>query len=310
MAEVAEDRSREADVRLTPAVRPGWLKSRMTSAVKKRTPPLPKVPELVIPVIHESKAPFVPPETIGGWVQLGWRTAVEWWTARHFGWGISTSIVLHVLILLSLGLTYFSASRPTQGGLVGGMLGPVGPGEDLEGGGDTKLESNIGEAESSLFIPSQELTDSGAMMSAESLVGGSIGSGSGGDGEGEAGGGGGDGSSMARNIRVPESAVTQGSFTVWTDPEDPAPRVAYKIIIQVKLPRTVKQYRLSDLSGMVTGTDQYKKPIKYGTKDRKGVKDGVVQIDIPIPGAAELVKDVIEIRSKLLNEEQRIEIVF
>jgi len=310
VAEVAEDRSGETDVRATPAVRPGWLKSRTAATGKRRPPPIPKVPELVIPVVHEPKAPFVPPETIGGWIRLGWQTLVDWWTERNFGWGMTASVMLHVVILLSLGLTYFSSSKSSQGGLVGGMLGPVGPGEDLEGGGDTKLESNVGEAENSLFIPSQALTDSGSMMSAESLVGGSIGGGSGGDGEGEAGGGGGDGSSMARNIRVPESAVTQGSFTVWTEPEDPAPRVAYKIIIQVKLPRTVKQYRMSDLTGMVTGTDQYKKPIKYGAKDRKGVKDGVVQLEIPIPGAAELVKDVIEIRSKLLNEEQRIEIVF
>jgi hypothetical protein len=132
----------------------------------------------------------------------------------------------------------------------------------------------------------------------------------GGDGQGDGGSGSGGLGSVAGNIRVPSSAITKGSFTVWTEPEDPLPGRPYEIVIQVQLSREIKGYRLRDLTGLVTGTDGYEKPIRFKSTDRKAVKDGVVQVKIPIPGANRLVKDTIRVRSDVLKEEQTIEIVF
>ncbi|MDZ4686965.1 MAG: hypothetical protein SH850_17965, partial [Planctomycetaceae bacterium] len=112
------------------------------------------------------------------------------------------------------------------------------------------------------------------------------------------------------NVRVPDTAITKGSFTVWTEPKDPLPRQRYNIVIQVKVPKSVKQYRLRDLVGEVRGTDGFYKQIKYNSSDRKGVKDGIVQLQVAIPGAVQLIKDTIRIKSEMLKEEQTIEIVF
>src|SRR5581483_9879893 len=109
--------------------------------------------------------------------------------------------------------------------------------------------------------------------------------------------GGGD-SKIGMNVRPPSSAITKGSFTVWTDPRDPNPGQAYDIVIQVKLPSTVTLYKLRDLEGTVHGTDKYFKAIQYSASERKAVKDGVIQVRVPIPGAAVLVRDTIRIKSK------------
>ncbi len=110
----------------------------------------------------------------------------------------------------------------------------------------------------------------------------------------------------------PKSAVTKGSFTVWTDPQDPKPGKRYAIIVQIKVPKTVKKYPFQDLSGFIVGTDGYKQ--HFGGPTETGfvpVKKHTVRIKATIvPGAAQLVKDVIQIKSKLLNEEQKIEITF
>ena len=125
------------------------------------------------------------------------------------------------------------------------------------------------------------------------------------------------------------NAVTKGSFTVWTVPEDPQPGQQYRIVIQVRLPDKVRKYDVGDLSGVVIGTDEYrqllpvdprkpfysqiprgKKMVTVKKSDRLPVKDHQVQLYITIPGADRLVKDTIEIRSKLLDEEQSLELVF
>ena len=74
-------------------------------------------------------------------------------------------------------------------------------------------------------------------------------------------------------FRVPASgfAVTKGSFTAWTVPEAPEPGQTYRIVIQVKLPDKVKTYRLSDLIGKVTGTDDYVQKIPYDSSKRFAV---------------------------------------
>jgi hypothetical protein len=245
--------------------------------------------------------PFVRPATLAGWCVLLWSLLWEWWTGLYLGWGLTTSLLFHLSVALGLAFVVY-AQNDKPGLLVNGEFAEQQDGDDLEVPLDSRLDTSYGDNQATLAFSAASATFDGELTkSAEDLIGGLQG-----DGE-ETGDGAGD---LMKNIRVPESAITKGSFTVWTEPEDPKPRVPYDIIIQVKLPPNVKQYRLSDLSGYVEGTDGYRKQIKYTSKDRKGVKDGVVQFSIRIPGGAQLVRDVIEIRSKILDEQQRIEIEF
>lgn len=111
---------------------------------------------------------------------------------------------------------------------------------------------------------------------------------------------------------VPESAVTEGSFTAWTEPRNPRPGEKYTIIVQVKGLKGLEKFPICDLSGTVTGTDGYKD--YFGGPSQEGfmpIKDQTVRLPVlTVPGAAQLVKDVIHINSKLLNEKQQLEIRF
>ena len=127
---------------------------------------------------------------------------------------------------------------------------------------------------------------------------------------------------------VPGNAVTRGSFSAWTIPEDPVEGQDYRIVIEVKLPGDVpsSSYQKSDLSGHVSGTDFYQQPIgnsgwngpggggfdDFGPYDPESFSmgDGRARLTVWVPGAAYLVKDTITIRSRLLDEQQRLEIVF
>ncbi len=108
--------------------------------------------------------------------------------------------------------------------------------------------------------------------------------------------------------------VTKGSFSAWTVPADPRPREWYSIIIVVKLPAGTEKYRTNDLSGMVVGTDKYRQalpgPRYAGANSMLPIKDRMVQFVIPVPGGEQLVQDTIKVRSKLLKEEQTLEIEF
>ncbi len=133
-------------------------------------------------------------------------------------------------------------------------------------------------------------------------------------------------------LKIPESglAVTKGSFTAFTIPAQPQPRQAYSIVIEIRLPSSDKVYRVSDLSGKVVGTDGYTQKLPWDSRtagasgypveggaikrlDSKTVLDVVrnrVQIIIRVPGGAQLVRDVITVRSRKLKEEQELELVF
>ena len=122
--------------------------------------------------------------------------------------------------------------------------------------------------------------------------------------------GGGKGDGNGPQFAMPSKAVTKGSFTVWTVPEDPLPGQNYKIIIQVKLPDRVTRYRRSDLTGTVIGTDGYRQFIPGVKRGWLPVRENLAQMDIFVPAAASLVRDKIMVRSKILKEEQNLEIVF
>jgi len=132
-------------------------------------------------------------------------------------------------------------------------------------------------------------------------------------------------------FRVPDSglAVTKGSFTAWTDPVQPAPGQFYQIIIEIRLPDRITRYRLSDLSGVVIGSDTYRQnlPFDRNSPSAARVTGGAefetvrrttivsvtgkkLQLAIKVPGADRLVKDRIRIKSRRLKEEQELTLVF
>ena len=133
-------------------------------------------------------------------------------------------------------------------------------------------------------------------------------------------------------LKVPEAgfAVTKGSFTAFTIPATPEPLKPYRIVIEVRLPGDVNKYRVSDLKGEVIGTDGYKQFLPYDkampsaarapaangrevvltSSSSIDVIKNRVQIIIVVPGARNLVKDRITIRSRRLREEQELTLTF
>ncbi len=113
----------------------------------------------------------------------------------------------------------------------------------------------------------------------------------------------------------PNSRVfRKGSFSAWTIPDDPEPGQDYAIVIVVKLPKRVKRYRASDLVGLVVGTDGYRQTVPGPQYARGSVylpmKDHTAKLVVKVPGGASRVRDVINIRSKMLKEKQKIELEF
>lgn len=147
--------------------------------------------------------------------------------------------------------------------------------------------------------------------------------------DGDAGSSGG---GLGFKFNMPEGGkvVSKGSFSAWTVPEDPEPRKDYMIVIRIRLPEKTRLYRISDLSGKVEGSDFYVQHlpfdpnrrdlaarterggqvVKLRSSDRLRVIKNHVQIMIPVKGAASLVRDTIEVKSRMLKEDQKLEIVF
>ena len=102
------------------------------------------------------------------------------------------------------------------------------------------------------------------------------------------------------------------------------------IVIRIRLPEKTKLYRISDLSGKVEGSDFYVQHLPFDPErkdliprterggqivpvrknDRLRVIKNHVQIMIPVKGAASLVRDAIQVKSRMLKEDQQLEIVF
>lgn len=127
-----------------------------------------------------------------------------------------------------------------------------------------------------------------------------------------AGSGSGTGEGASGGVGLPRgaNAVTKGSFTVWTVPEDPKPRQTYIIVIQIELPEHLRRYPRRDLSGRVIGTDGYTQPIPDRRRGYLPVKEHQTQLQVRVPGGDQLVKDTIEVESRILKEKQTLVIVF
>jgi len=188
------------------------------------------------------------------------------------------------------------------------------------------------------FVP--ELAADESLAVSKALFGNPEGTGGKGTGAGAGVGAGEIGNGMMQF--VPRNAVRKGSFAAWTTPvyddyfprpfgaPDPQPGDSpksmqnYWITIQVKVPEERRRYSVQDLTGEVIGTDDYHQKIPQQTYRlteegkllplREGgyvpVVEGIAQFVVRVPGARSLVKDTIVIRSKLLKEEQKLEIVF
>ena len=102
------------------------------------------------------------------------------------------------------------------------------------------------------------------------------------------------------------------------------------IVIRIKLPDKTKLYRISDLSGKVEGSDLYKQYLPFdpnrkdlGARSERGgqivrlrtssrlrVIKNHVQIMIPVKGGDNQIRDTIHIKSRMLDEDQKLEIEF
>lgn len=109
---------------------------------------------------------------------------------------------------------------------------------------------------------------------------------------------------------VPEDAVSEGSFSVWTEPSQPIAGKPYRIVIQVRLPDGLKKYDVSDLQGMVVGSDGYRKPVPGSVRGGLPIDSGYARLVVPIVSADAQVRDTVFIRSKLLRESQKLVLQF
>ena len=109
---------------------------------------------------------------------------------------------------------------------------------------------------------------------------------------------------------APQGAITKGSFTVWTEPADPAPFQPYTVVIEVKLPANTLNFLASDLSGHVEGTDGYLQTIGDGEDQPFEHLGAIAHLRMFVPGAVKMVRDTVKIYSSLLKEQQSIAIEF
>lgn len=109
---------------------------------------------------------------------------------------------------------------------------------------------------------------------------------------------------------IPKNAVSAGSFTVWTVPENPDPGEPYSIFVQVRVPDGTDEYSVADLEGVVVGSDGYQKKIPGTRKGFLPIIDNKVTLELPIVSADALVEDVVFVRSKMLREAHRLRITF
>ena len=268
-----------------------------------------------------------------------WQQRVIGWIRGEDGAGYGISLIVHVMVIAVLAIPVIRHFEKTPDAIAVSTE----PFEEGGGGFGGFVDTELGEpleasaSQPISLLPAQMAHD--ALPITNALLSGT-GKGSGGAGAGTGSGDGGFGGGIGPV--VPGNAVRKGSFTAWTVPtfginyskrfgepdpkpgDSPRPGQPYHIIIQMKIPRGKTTYALaSDLTGKIVGTDGYRQRIPENTlvlgADGKTfvqprgsirVKNGLVHIQVFVPGAERLVKDTIEISSKMLKEEQTLELVF
>lgn len=268
-----------------------------------------------------------------------WNQKIVGWIRGEDGAGYGISLIVHLVTIAVLAIPVIRHFDRGSG------FATVTSEPFNEGGGgfggfvDTELADpvEVGEGQSLTLLPEQMAND--ALPIANALFSGS-GGGKGGGGDGHGAGDGGFGAGIGPF--VPGNAVTKGSFTAWTTPtygvgyprrfgepdpkpgDSPRPGQPYFITIQIKVPADREWYPIADIKGTVVGTDRWVQSIPEYTFWRsnagelisvKGrtsipVVDGKVQFLVRVPGADELVKDTIQVSSRMLKEKQTLELVF
>lgn len=252
-----------------------------------------------------------------------WKERLVRWLTGEEARSVVTSLAFHAVLLLCLSLILFTQIGDNEAiSMIMGEENVLPTFEEV----DMSFETAGGEVTTAPQLQKVEL------QSLESALQNDFNDMLTPAGSGE-GTGGGEGFGLAFKMPSSGQAVTKGSFTAWTVPKDPRPGQDYKIVIQIRVPETVRRYRIADLSGRVIGTDKYTLDIpyenqfnRYGTKIQKSTRseklefvkkgdyarvvDNQVQVIVDVEGAKQLVQDTIEVKSRMLKEEQKLEIVF
>jgi hypothetical protein len=111
-------------------------------------------------------------------------------------------------------------------------------------------------------------------------------------------------------VNVPAHAVTSGSFSVWAEPANPEPGEPYKIVIQIRIPDGTEKYSMSDLEGVVVGSDGYQKLIPGAARGFLPIREGRVRMEVHVISEDQMVEDTVFVKSRLLREAQRLQIRF
>ncbi len=240
-----------------------------------------------------------------------WQHRLRYWIAGFAAAGYGISLIVHTVLLIVLAMILLPGIVGDGDGMTTASIGQEKDSLELFDGIDSAFDEEPAEEatqepeEEQLVVepPPVELGQLSATLPRESIPVPAIGDGSG-KSKTSLGGGG------PVAVGVGGNAVTAGSFTVWTIPEDPLPFQNYQIVIQIKMKDNRKTYPINDVSGRVIGTDTYTQEIPGGRRGVLPVVNKHVRFSVYVPGAANLVEDTILIRSQLLNESQSIKIVF
>ncbi len=268
--------------------------------------------------------------------QTFWQKTVDQFNGNE-GAGYAISFVVHAVLLVLLAIPVFNSFEADEG-FTTLIDNPANDQVTFDAPLDTLIASpeeasSSEKFETKLFDPTSSYDQSIPQLKVATDT--SVKS----DGDGT----GADGTFGGGRIAEPENAIKVGSFSVWPWPilsgrrplngeirhgtpgEAPKARQDYSIVIRIKVPDNKKFVRLSDYSGSVVGTDGYTQEIprdafyfrangqlvKARASHRMPVIDGTAEILIRVPGAAfSEIKDTIKVYSRILDEEQKIELVF
>ena len=206
----------------------------------------------------------------------------------------------------------FCVSEP-QDGMAMEILGTVIDVSALEDSATTPEASAMS---ASTLIPKLDqkildgIPDSLAALALSGSASGSAFGSADGSASGSAGGHGGQSKQGGGYGNAPGNAVSAGSFSVWTEPDNPDPGEPYKIVVQIRLPDGMKRYSVTDLEGVVVGSDGYQKLIPGNVRGFLPVHEGQARFEVHIVSADENVLDTVFVRSKVLREAQKLQLRF
>ncbi len=230
---------------------------------------------------------------------LTWQQRLKRWIVGFAATGFGISLIVHILLLAGFSF-YIIRSDQGEEFVLSSNIAPGDESLDFEEIVDVRLDvPQASDSPDQLNLLTSQPTD---MIAVPAFLKN--------QGDGKIG------EQIGFRIPTGGNAVSKGSFTAWTVPQDPEPHQDYLIIIQIKLPQKIKKYRKEDLSGFLTGDDGYTTPIaeyrgnKFPKKFYGKFDMEAKQFIIKIPGAAAKVKDEIKIESRILREKQRLIIVF